>query len=179
MQRLDVSRVHCRWDEDAPACSWLQHFGLGRYVEAFISSGYETVADLPATDETSSGIITDNADIDRFSAALVSLIAYQNSAGKVGVETSSLGESWDRVETPGVQAVVMTLSAPASAWLEHHSLQKYEDLLCVEEGDGNTAEDLLAYIDDVETLVEMDATDRETFKRELDLLLGNDGGSPI
>jgi hypothetical protein len=178
MQRLDVSSVHSRWDEDAPACSWLQHFGFGCYVEAFVSSGYETVADLPATDdETLSGIFTDNADVDRFSAALVGLIAYQHSAGKVGVEASLLGESWDRLETPVVQAVVMPLSAPASAWLAHHSLQKYEELLCVEEGDGNTAEDLLAYVDDEETLVVMDANDRETFERELDLLSGNDGGS--
>jgi hypothetical protein len=169
IRRLDVSRVHCRWDEEAPACSWLEHFGLVRYVELFTSSGFETVADLPAADEeTLASIIIDTADNVRFSAALASMIEYQKAVEMSNEDASSLGASWDKLESPVVQAVEMTLSTPAYTWLAHHSLQKYEELLCVEDGDGFTAADLVAcFLDDNETLEAMDVADRETFEREL------------
>jgi hypothetical protein len=90
---------------------------------------------------------------------------------------SDVDKSWEAVEAPAT-VVEMTGSTPASMWLAHSGLQQYEQLFELEEGDDEiTADDLLAYIGDEDTLAQMDAADRATFESEILSLIEGAGES--
>jgi hypothetical protein len=83
---------------------------------------------------------------------------------------SDVDKSWEAVEAPAT-VVEMTGSTPASMWLAHSGLQQYEQMFEIEEGDDEiTAEDLLAYIGDEDTLALMDAADRAVFESKIQSL---------